>query len=101
MGGSEALAETFFGIMKHQYKDNSSIETADMRTIVSYCFPDVSKCPNAIAAISKLYREGDLQNKVAPHRSPIIYDARCRTVGKYGASKAIDSSRRKDLVAVI
>ena len=60
MGGSEALAETFFGIMKHQYKDNSSIETADMRTIVSHCFPDVSKCSNVIAAISKLYREGAL-----------------------------------------
>ena len=50
-GGSEALAETYFGIMKHQYKDNSLVETAGMRTIVSYCMPDVSRCPNAVSEI--------------------------------------------------
>ena len=62
MGGSEALAETYFVAMKHQFKDNSSVETADLRTLVSFCFPDVSRpnCPNAINEISKIYRVGDL-----------------------------------------
>ena len=75
-GGSEALAETYFGIMKSLFKTNSSSETADMRSLVGYCYPNVSNCPRAIDEIDKIYREGCLKNKVVPHRSPIFYDSR-------------------------
>ena len=96
LGGSEAIAETYFGIMQHQFKDNSLVETADMRSLISYCLPDVAKCPKTVSAIAKIFREGDLQNKVAPHRSPIFYDRRGRTANKYLVSKAIDAFRGKE-----
>ena len=36
MGGSEALAETYFGAMKHQFKNNSAVETADLKTLIVF-----------------------------------------------------------------
>ena len=95
MGGSEALAETYFGVMKHQFKDNSSSETADLRTLIDFCYPDVSKCPKAITEISKIYIKGDIQKKAAPHRQPVFLDSRARTANKYNVSKAIDKERKK------
>ena len=95
LGGSEALAETFFGVMKYQKKDNAAPETADMRTLINFCIPEVSQCPNAISEISSLYREGSLASKVARHRSNIFYDTRGRASKKYRVSKTIDSLRKK------
>ena len=30
--------------MKHQFKDNSSSETADLRSLIDFCYFDVSEC---------------------------------------------------------
>ena len=73
LDGSEALAETFFGVMKHQFMDNAHCETADMRTVLSFCLPDVANCPNTVKNICQIYRNGDLTNKVASHRAHIFY----------------------------
>ena len=99
LGGSEALAKTYFGVMKYKKKDNASAETADMRTLINFCIPDVSQCPNAISSISNLFREGSLASKVARHRSKIFYDSRGRAAKKkkkkkkYKVSKVIDNLR--------
>ena len=54
IGGSEAIAETYFGIMKSQMKDNQDPETTNMRTLIKMCLPEPSCCPNAIESISNL-----------------------------------------------
>ena len=82
--------------MKHQFKDNAHCETADMRTVLSFCLPDVANCPNAVKDICRIYRNGDLTNKVAPHRAPIFYDKKGRALNKYETSKAIDNQRNKE-----
>ena len=94
LGSSEALAKTYFGMMKHQFKDNASPDTADMRTVINFCIPEVSQCPNSIAEISKIYREGNLAKKVSKHRSGVFHDKRERASKKYVVSKAVDSLRR-------
>ena len=60
--------------MKHQFKDNVSPDTTDMRTVINFCIPEVSQCPNNIAEISKIYKEGDLDKKISKHRSGIFFD---------------------------
>ena len=95
IGGSEAIAETYFGVMKSQLKDNHDPETADMRSLVKYCLPDPSHCPNAVEKIAKIYREGDLKNRVKRHRPNIFFDKRRRASTKYKVSKAVDNFRNK------
>ena len=93
IGGSEALAETYFAIMKSQYQDNQDPETMDMRTIINFCLPELSKCPVSLQEIVNIYREGDVRQKVSRHRSNIFYDSRQRAVGKYTVSKSVDRVR--------
>ena len=95
IGGSEAIAETFFGVMEAQRKRNQDPLTADMKTVISYCMPDPASCPNTIQSISEVYRKGDLKNKVKQHRSKVFYDKRGRVASKYAVSKAIDNLRKE------
>ena len=92
------MAETFFGVMKHQFMDNAHCETADMRPVLSFCLPDIANCPNAVKKLNicRIYRNGDLTNKVAPHRAPIFYGKKGRAPNKYQTSKAIDNQRSKE-----
>ena len=64
---------------------------------INFCLTEVSKCPTSSDAIAKIYRDGDLKNKVSRHRSNICYDSRGRAAEKCAVSKAIDnlSSNRK------
>lgn len=91
IGGSEAIAETFFRVMEAQRKDNQSPETMDMRTLISFCMPHPIQCPEAISKIAAIFREGDLRNKVKRHRTNIFYDKRGRAAAKYKVSKALDN----------
>ena len=97
IGGSEAIAETYFGVMKSQIKDNHDPNTADMRSLVKFCLADPSHCPSAINEIAKIYREGDLKRKVRRHRTNIFIDKKQRASRKYVVSKAIDNFRNKSL----
>ena len=94
-GGSEAIAETFFRVMEAQRKDNQDVATLDMRTLISFCLPEPSQCPQTISDIAALFRKGDLKNKVKRHRANIFYDKRGRAAGKYTVSKAIDTMQSK------
>ena len=49
LGGSEAIAESFFRVIECQRKDNHDVTTLDMRTLVNFCMPNPSKCPEAIS----------------------------------------------------
>ena len=95
IGGSEAIAETFFGVMAAQKKDNQDPETVDMRTVLSFCMPSPAQCPNAISEIATLHRLGDAKNRVRRHRCNIFYDARGRAKAKYEVSKAVDQYNSK------
>ena len=94
LGGSECLAEIYFGVLKSQLQDNQDPDTVDMCALLGFCLPEVSQCPEAIDAIVKIYREGDLSNRVAKHRSNIFYDSQGRARNKYQVSKVIDNLRR-------
>ena len=97
LGGSEAIAETYFKVLESQRKDNQDPSTIDMRTFLSFVLPDPSKCPIAIEEISKIYRNGrnDLHNKVKRHRSNIFTDSRNRAQNKYKVSKSVDTFRNQ------
>jgi len=43
-----------FAIMKTRFKNNASAETADMRTLIDYCLPDIKRCPDAVRQIATL-----------------------------------------------
>ena len=61
MGGSEAIAETFFHVMESQRKDNLSPEMLDMRTLISFCLPglpEASQCPESTSNIAAIFRKG-------------------------------------------
>lgn len=92
IGGSEAIAETYFGIMKSQMKDNHNPETTDLRTIIKMTLPEPSCCPEAIKEISKLYINGDKKN-IKKHRNNVLLE---RAARKYKTSKAIDNFRFKE-----
>ena len=91
MGGSEAIAESFFATMRNQHKKNHSMETADMRTLVKTCLPEPSKCPETIEEIFEIFVNGDNSKAVRKHRSNIFVDQKQRSLHKYKVSKAIDS----------
>ena len=95
IGGSEAIAETYYGIMTSQRKDNHLNDTLDMRTLVDFCIPNVSNCPEALSEISRIYLDGDLKNNIAKHRSQVFYDSRCRAARKYKVGKTIDNLRKE------
>ena len=49
LGGSEAIAETFFGMMSNQRKDGGQLnKTLEARTIIDYCMPHPSNSPKMI-----------------------------------------------------
>jgi len=85
--GSEAIAESYFKIFDSQRKDNQNPETTDLRTLVDFTIPEVSKCPQAVAEIAKIYS--------AKHRSNEFGDPRGRSLNKYNVSKAVDSLRKR------
>lgn len=90
MGGSEAIAETYYSVMNTQRFDGGqSNETLEMRTLVDWCLPPVLSCPESISKIAKLYRLGD-GNKLKKHRAPILQDKRGRSSNKYKVSKVLD-----------
>lgn len=101
IGGSEAIAETYFGVMTSQHKDNQSNDTLDMRTLISFCMPKLSKCPNAVSAIAEIYLKGDLAHKVAKHRSFLFTDAKQRAASKYRVSRRSITSMHKAIDASI
>ena len=64
-----------------------------MRILINFCLTEVSQCLTSIDTIAKIYRDGDLKNKVSLHQINIFYDSRGRAAGKYAVSKAIDNLR--------
>ena len=94
MGGSECLAETYFGVLKSQLQDNQDPETVDICSFLGFCLPEISECPRAIDGIVKIYCEGDLKNRVAKHRSNIFYNFQGRAHQKYNVSKFVDNLRK-------
>ena len=70
-----------------QLQDNQDPETVDMCSFLGFCLPEIWKCPRAIDGIVKIYREGDLKNRVAKHRSNIFYDFQGRAHQKYNVLK--------------
>ena len=97
IGGSEAIAETYFGIMENQKQDNASHDTVDMRSLISYTMPDVSNCEKALDKISEIYLQGNMANKVSRHRANVFYDKRGRTLNKYFVSKSVDNLRKNKI----
>lgn len=92
IGGSEAIAETYFGIMKSQIKDNHDAETTDLRTLIKMCLPEPSCCEEIMGKIAEIYKRSDLPKNIKPHRSNILKE---RAVKKYHTSKTIDNFRLK------
>ena len=101
IGGSEAISETYFGVMNTQKQSSQDNDTLDMRTLINFTMGDVSSCPEAIANIAKTYTDGDLAHKAAKHRANIFVDKRQRTLNKYVVSKAVDNIRNKKCAAFI
>lgn len=93
LGGTEAMAESFYSVMISQLKNNQSNDTMDMRTLIDFCFPEPSACPNAINRIAEIFTKGCSKYNIAKHRSQLFYDKRGRAAGKYLVSKAVDAHR--------
>ena len=76
LGGSECLAQTYFGVLKSQLQDNQDPWHCGYvcNPWVLLAWGTVSECPEAIDVIVKIYR-GDLSNRVANLRSSIFYDS--------------------------
>jgi hypothetical protein len=59
LGGSEAIVESYYAVMKSQHQDRGQEnETLDVRTLVDWSLPYVIQCPKTIAEIAKMYRSG-------------------------------------------
>lgn len=95
IGGSEAIAETYFKVLEAQRQDNQNPDTIDMRTLISYVIPVPSQCPKSIKSIAEIYSQGDLKKKVKSHRTNIFTDERERASRKYVVGKAIDNFNKK------
>lgn len=96
MGGSEAIAESYYSVMNSQRFDGGQLnETLDMRTLVDWCLPPVLACPNSVSAIAKIYREGD-DGKVNKHRCQLFHDKKGRAYNKYVTSKLLDKQVNVD-----
>lgn len=82
-GGSEAIVESYYGVMKTQYFDGGqNNDTLDKRTLVDWCLPPVLACPQSISGIAKLHQ--------SRHRLPIFHDLKQRASDKYVFSKVLD-----------
>lgn len=91
LGGSEAIAETYFGIMKNQRKDGGqNHETLEMRTMIDFTVSMPSHIPNTIKDIANLYLAGDSKKGLKKHRQPVFFDKKERSIGKYIVSKVVD-----------
>ena len=91
MGGSEAVAESYYSVMKTQRKDGGQDnESIDMRTLIDWSLPPVYQCPQTISNIATIYRKGNGKAKVSGHRAPVFFDKRHRSAGKYSVSKVVD-----------
>lgn len=66
MGGSEAIAESYYRVMETQRFDGGqSNEILDMRTLIDWSLPNVVACPNTVSRIASSYRSKN-------HRSPNV-----------------------------
>jgi len=73
LGGTEAVAESYYSVMESQRQDGGQCNnTLDMRTLIDWCMPNVLACTNQISAIAKIYHAGDQLGGVAKHRSPVL-----------------------------
>ena len=82
MGGSEAIAESYYSVMASQKKDGGqSNETLEKQTFIDWSLPNILTCKNTIEEISKFH----LKN----HKIPIFVDERNRTRDKYYQSKVL------------
>ena len=72
MGGSEAVAESFYSVMETQRFDGGQLnKTLEDRTIIDWCLPHAIACPQTVSEIAKLYKSGDAKLGLATHRDPM------------------------------
>nr|XP_039253066.1 uncharacterized protein LOC120330255 [Styela clava] len=102
LGGSEAVVESFYSVMKtHQQSGGQSNETLARRTIVDWQFPMPAQCPHTIREVAKLYLDGDQERDLAKHRLPVFMDSRGRAKQYRSSSKVLDRVTEKSDSAVL
>ena len=75
MGCTEAVVKSYCSVMASQYKrGNVSNNTLDVRTLVDWCIKSDMSYPKTISKIALKYLEGDVDHKLACHRTPIKLD---------------------------
>lgn len=74
IGGSEAIVEGFYSVMKTQQQDgNQSNETLYQRTIVDWLFPPPINCPVSIREVAKIYLDGNSEYRLDRHMLPMFF----------------------------
>lgn len=92
MGGSEAIVEGFYSVMKTQQNGNQSNEILSQRTVVDWIFPPTTNCPeNDIREVAKLYLDGNKEFGLTKHLLPMFFDSKGRQNSfTTGAGKVMD-----------
>lgn len=87
MGGSEAVAESYYSVMNTQRFDGGQTNsTLEARTLIDWCLPSVIACPETVEKIAKVYKSG--VDNVS--KRSIFTDSKGRSLNKYKFSKVLD-----------